>query len=77
MNYLQGRMIRIEFIARKHGQLASTGCIGTLFDVLREIETRSKQNMDIQHDMDIMDAQQNYSDEEVSVFEEMKLLHVF
>ena len=33
--------------------------------------------MDIQHDIDIMEAQQNYSDEEVSVFEEMKLLHVF
>ena len=33
--------------------------------------------MDIQHDIDIMEAQQKYSNEEVSVFEEMKILHVF
>ena len=66
-----------QFIFRKQGQLASTGCIGILFDVLREIEMKSKQNMDIQHDIDIMEAQQKYSNEEVSAFEEMKVLHVF
>lgn len=63
-------------MCRKAGNLASTGCVGVLFEVLQEIDDMGKQNTDIQRDVEMMEAKQGYSEEEIAVFEEMKLLQV-
>ena len=62
---------------RNQGKHPSFGFLGTFYDILEEIENVAKQNVDVQGNLEMVEANQLYPEEGVRLLDEMRNLSVF
>ena len=76
MSYSNGKLVFYTITWRNQGKQPSFGFLGTFYDILEEIENAAKQNLDVQDNLEMIEANQSYPEEGVRLLEELRNLSV-